>query len=340
MKGLVKFGSGWKGMEIRELQEPIPLDGQLKIKVMAAGICGSDIHGIVDGNIPLSSVVMGHEYVGVVDAVGSGVTGFKAGDWVVSMTAYSTCGTCIYCRDGLQMLCLQRKSIGTHVNGAMAEYIIVPSANAFKVPDEIEEKIVLAACEPFTCAVRCGIENTLIRPGDVVVVAGPGTLGISMVQIAKLRGAYVIAYGLPTDKHRLDLAKQMGADEVSYTESDLRKRVWAKNPYGADIAFETAGAEASMNLCVEILRKKGTLGQMGVYGKKINVNFDKILDNELSLTNSFATQKSSWEISLKLLREKKVDISTLITTKLPLEKWREGFGIAASKGAFKVLLIP
>jgi len=339
MKGLVKFGPGIDGMEIREIEEPIPGKGQIKVKVRAAGICGSDMH-IMHDKIKIEKVVMGHEYVGVVEEAGEGVNGFLKGDWVVSMTPYETCGECRYCKAGQIMFCPSRKTIGFHVNGAMAEYVIVPASTAFHVPDEIDDKIAMAACEPFSCATRCAAEKTLILPGDVVVISGPGTLGLSALQIAKVRGAYVIVHGLPQDSIRLELAKKLGADVVTDDEEDLKRKVFTRNPHGADIAFESSGAEASMNMCIDIVRKDGTVAQLGVYGKKITVNFDKILDNEIHLTNSFGAHRSSWAMSLKLLKDHKVSLSELTTKRLPLEEWRRGFEAAASREAFKILLIP
>ena len=340
MTGLVKFGPGPAGMELRELPDPVPGSGEIRVKVEAAGICGSDIH-IMKDEIPVKMpVVIGHEYVGIVDSTGPGVTGFKPGDWITSMTTYESCGKCRYCREGLVMFCAQRKGLGFHVNGTMAEYLLVPEANSFPVPAEIEDKIIVAACEPFGCAVRGAAERALIKPGDLAVVSGPGTLGLSVVQIAKLRGAYVIAFGLPQDQHRLKMALELGADEISSDAEELKKRIYSRNPDGADIAFEVAGANASMNMCIDIVRKRGTLAQMGLFPGQATINMNKILDNELTVTNNFGCHRSTWELSLKLLREKKVKIDGYVETRIPLSQWQEGFNIAASKGAFKVLLLP
>jgi L-iditol 2-dehydrogenase len=327
-------------MGIKDIPIPAPEANQVRVKVMAAGICGSDLKFVADKmKVPLP-IVLGHELVGIVDEVGRDVTKFKKGDWIVSMTTLSSCGECMYCKQGLIMFCPERKGIGIHVNGAMAEYVIVNPANAFKVPDGIEDKISMAACEAFTCSLRGAGENALIKPGDLVVVSGPGSLGIGAIQVAKLRGAYVIAYGLPKDKHRLELAKKLGADDISIDEEDLRRKILERNPHGADVAFESAGVEASMNLCIDLVRKQGTLAQLGVYGKKITVDFNAILDKELHVTNNFGGHRSTWETALKLIKDKKIDIASLASTRLPLEKWQEGFELAATGGALKVLLLP
>ena len=340
MKGLVKFGTGKKGMEIRELPEPEVGEGDLKVKVKAAGICGSDVH-IMRDEIPVSTpVVIGHEYVGVVAEVGPGVTKFKPGDWITSMTTYKSCGECFYCHQGLIMYCAHRKNLGFTMNGAMADYLLTSEANSFLVPEAIENKLVVAACEPLGCGTRGAAERARIRVGDVVVVSGPGNLGLSVVQIAKLQGAYVIVFGLKKDERRLKLALELGADEITWDEEDLKRKVFAKNPYGADVAFEAAGAEASMDLCINITRKRGTLAQMGLFPGKALVDMNKILDNELTVSNNFGSHRSTWELCLRLLAEKKVSLDRYIETQFPLSGWEEAFEAAAAGTGLKVLLIP
>ena len=341
MKGLVKFKVGGDGMELRDLPEPTVGEGDLKVKVKAAGICGSDVHFMRD---ELSSVVMpvvlGHEYVGVVAEVGHGVTKFKPGDWVTSMTTYKACGKCFYCQQGLIMFCDKRKALGITMNGAMADYLLTSEANSFLVPDEIENKLAVAACEPFGCGARAAAERAGIKLGDVVVVSGPGALGLSVVQIAKLQGAYVIAYGLPKDKSRLQLAIELGADDMAIDENELKQKVYAKNPYGADVCFEVAGAEASMDLCIRITRKRGTLAQVGLFPGKAYIDMNMILDKELTVSNNFGSHRSTWELCLRLLAEKKVSLDRFTDAQFPLSEWRQAFETAASGTRFKVLLLP
>lgn len=340
MKGLVKFGPGKEGMEIRELPIPVPKGRDIRVKVMAAGVCGSDIH-IMHDEIPVNMpVVLGHEYVGIVDETGDEVTKFKKGDWITSMTTYSSCGECIYCKEGKVMFCPDRKGLGFHVNGAMAEYMLVPEANSFKVPDEIEDKLIIGACEPFGCGVRSALERAVVNEGDVVVVCGPGTLGLSVIQAAKLRKAYVIAYGLPTDIHRLEMALKLGADEYSTDVEDLKKKVYAKNKYGADICFEVTGAEPVINMCIDITRKCGRIAQVGLYSRKPSVNINKMTDNEINFSNNFGCHRSTWELCLELIKDKKVDIVSYVETRIPLADWQRAFDIAESRGAFKVLILP
>lgn len=340
MKGLVKYGLGKEGMEIRELPIPEPGRGQIRAKVVAAGVCGSDIHFMRDEMKVNMPVVLGHEYVGIVDKTGEGVTRFRQGDYITSMTAYSSCGTCRFCQEGAPIFCLEKKMLGNDVNGTMAEYVIVPELHSYKVPDSIENKINIAALEPFGCGLRAAAERTVIKPGDIVVVSGPGTLGLSVVQVAKLRGAYVIAFGLPQDGHRLALAKKLGADDTATDPAELRKKVFEKSAYGADICFEVAGVPASMNMCFDLVRRRGTITQLGLYNGFPAINMNAMTDNEINIVSSRGCQKTTFDLALRLLQEKKIDIECFVESKYKLEDWSEAFDTAASGKAFKVLLTP
>ena len=340
MKALVKTGPGKEGMILKNLPEPVPGSKDLKIRVKAAGICGTDMHIMLDEYTYNAPVVMGHEYVGVVEEVGAEVSNFKIGDWVVSLTAVVTCGECRYCREGLLMLCSRRKSIGSGVDGAFAEYIIIPANLAFIVPDEIEDKEELAICEPFACIVRGAVERAHIKAGDIVLISGPGTIGLMTVQLAKLQGAYVIVCGIPQDEHRLKLACELGANQTVSNPEELKKVIQALSPDGVDVACECAGVAASAEICLESVRKQGIYSQIGLFGKEIAIDFDRFLFKELTITNSFASERTSWETALRLLKYKMVTLKPLISAKVPLEKWQDGFDMFMAKKGYKILLIP
>lgn len=340
MKGLVKFALGKEGMEIRELPMPEPDYGQVRAKVVAAGICGSDIHFMRDEMKVNMPVVLGHEYVGIVDKLGEGVTRFREGDYITSMTAYSSCGTCRFCQEGTPIFCREKKMLGNDVNGTMAEYVIVPELHSYRIPEEIENKVNIAALEPFGCGLRAAGERSDIKPGDLVVVSGPGTLGLSIVQVAKMRGAYIMVYGLEQDSHRLKLAKELGADEV-FTDTDkLRERVFEKSIYGADVCFEVAGVSSSLNMCFDLVRRRGTITQVGLFNGLASANLNAMTDNEINLISTRGSQKTTFERAIKLLQEKKIDISCFADSKFQIKDWSEAFDLAASGKAFKVLLLP
>jgi L-iditol 2-dehydrogenase len=343
MKALVKYKHGDgidHGMRIEDLPEPRPQKGELKVKVLATGICGTDLHIRHDEFFCNPPVIMGHEYVGVVTELGEDVSGFNKGDYVVSVTSTSTCGHCRYCRDGLLMFCDQRRSLGAGINGVFAEYLTIAADLAFKVPDTIQSKEELAICEPFACVVRNVVERAIVKAGDLVLVSGPGAIGLFAVQLAKLQGAYVIAAGTPQDEHRLKLAQQLGADLIVSDPKELPGTIANTNPHGVDVAFECAGVAASAKTCLESLRKQGLYSQVGVFGKEIPMDMDKFLFKEIQITNNYASERSSWEIALRLLKNKQVQFTPLISKKVPLKDWEEGFHFAEQKKGFKVLMIP
>lgn len=340
MKALVKFNLGREGMGIREVPEPSPAKGEIKVEVKAAGICGSDIHTMIDERKAKMPVTMGHEFVGQVCELGEGVTDFQVGDWVVALPAVGGCGECRFCKNGEPTMCDHRASIGTHLNGAMAKYVVFPASFAFRVPDEVEDKISCAAAEPFTCCVHGVMEKIQVNPGDVAVVSGPGLMGLSCLQVLKSCGAKVIVSGMPQDSERLAIAKRLGADGVATSFEELQTLVKELNPEGADVAIECATAAPSVDACINILRKQGSFLQMGVFGKKVPIDLSEVLHKELIVTGANSTTMASWKITMQLLKEGKVDLKTLVTTQFPLEEWEKGFDLTMSKTAFRVLLIP
>jgi len=342
LKALVKFksGAGMDTIKCMDMPEPSPGKDELKIRVLACGICGTDIHIMKDEFTNYPPVIMGHEYIGVVSEKGGDVKNFDIGDYVISLTAIKTCGTCTYCHKDLRMLCANRQSIGCFVNGAMAEYVIIPADMAFKVPENIEDKESLAISEPATCVVRAVIEKSSVKAGDVVVVSGPGAIGQLAAQLAKISGAYVIVSGLPSDAERLKLAKKLGADQTVTSREELDSALAAVTRDGADVVFECAGAEASARTCIDVVKKTGIYSQVGLFGKDIKLNVDQMLYKELSFTSSFATERTSWETYLRLVSAGKLQLSPLISKKMPLEQYEEAFDLVMANKGFKIVLIP
>ena len=340
MKALVKFAKGREGMGIQDVPIPEPIEGEVRIAIKAAGICGSDLHSMLDERETIMPVTLGHEFVGVIDKVCGDVGDLKVGDWVTGLPACYGCGECKWCKSGQVTLCPERKSVGTHRNGAMAEFMVMPAKFCYKVPDEVEDKIPYAVAEPLACAVRGVFERIDVKPGDVAVVSGPGTIGLFTAQALKARGAYVIVSGLPIDRHRLDMALSIGVDKVVESYDELVAAIAEKNPDGADIVCEATGVAPSLDTCFKVIKTHGTLLQVGVYGKPITCDFNMIFHKELFVTSTNSTATSSWDITLDLINKKKVDLTPVVSLKLPLEDWQKGFDATIDKSAVKVLLIP
>ena len=340
MKALAKTGPGMEGMELIEVPEPSLCEGEIKVRVSAAGICGTDIHIMRDEYPYNPPVILGHEYVGIISEVGSAVDNFKVGERVVSLTAVSTCGRCVYCRDGLYMLCPKRKSIGSGLDGAMAEYVKVPARLAYSIPDSISYGDELAMCEPLACCIRAVSEQSRISAGDVVLISGPGTIGLLTLQLCTMQGARVIVSGTPRDSERLELAKELGAERVVDSADELLDVISTVCPGGVDAAFECAGVAVSADNCLKALKKRGGFTQVALYEQPIMFDFNAFLFKELTLYTTFASEPTSWDRLMSILKTEKIKLKPLFSNELSLEDWQEGFRRATSLIGFKTALRP
>lgn len=339
MLGLVKYDEGYGHIELREVPIPEPKDNEIRVKILAAGICGTDVH-IMHNEYPHNPpVILGHEWVGYVESCGRNVKNFKQGDKVVSLTAYHICGHCKFCRDGLYMLCDERLSIGSGVNGAMAEYMVFPAERTFKVPDSIKYNEELAICEPLACCARNVIENSPLRAGDVAFISGPGPMGQLTLQCCKAQGAFVIMSGLPKDAERLRIAKELGADVVIENPDEVQDIIHKYAPQGADVVYECAGVAASVTACLHAMKKTGTYSQIGVLAKPTEFDFFEFMCKEGKMMTNAAQMPSSWELILKMLEQERFNLAPLIK-KEKLVNWQQAFdGFIAGEG-FKTVLIP
>ena len=340
MKALVKFDKTRAGMALREVPVPEPCEGEIRLEIKAAGICGSDVHTMNDERVTAIPVILGHEYVGVVEKTCGDVGDLKVGDWVTGIPAAYNCGVCEYCKNGEVTLCPDHKSLGVFKDGAMAKYMVTRAAFVNKIPDHVEDKLIYAAAEPLACVVRGVYERIEVQPGDVAVVSGPGTMGLFAVEVLKARGAYVIASGLPADEKRLELALKLGADKAVQSYEELEEAVKEVSPCGADVAVETAGVAPSLNTCLKIVKTHGKVLELGIISGKHNIDLGQVFAKELAVYGSNSTATTTWDITMDLLNSGKVDLAPIISLRLPLEEWEAGFDATVNKTAYKVLLMP
>lgn len=344
MKGLVKYEKGPGNMEIREIAEPKALPGQVKIEVKAAGICGSDLH-IYHSDIAIPvrpPVVTGHEFSGVVVEVGEGVTSCKVGDRVSSETAFEYCGKCHNCKTGRYNLCDGRRTLGYWFNGAFAKYTVVPEGRIHVLPDSIsyEEAALL---EPAACVTHAVMDLASIEAGNVVLVSGPGAIGLIALQVAKAHGAYVIVSGTSIDAERLGFAKKLGADLiVDVQKEDLLAVVKAHTIMGrgADVVLECSGSGRATAAGIEAVKKQGQFVQIGLAGKPFELNFDRICYKEIKVTGSLGSVWTSWINAINLVAMKKLNLKDLVSHTLKLDDWEKGFDIFEKKEGLKILFKP
>ena len=341
MKALRKLHPGPGGVALCEVPVPVPAADEIRVRVSYVGICGTDMHIIGDEYPAELPVTMGHEYSGVVDAAGAEVTAFQPGDRMISMTVGYACGQCKSCREGLELKCAQRRSIGSGMDGAMAEYVTVKADRAFRIPEGVSlEEAALS--EPVSCCTRSVLEVSKVRAGDYVYVSGPGIMGQLAAQLAKIAGAHVTVGGTAMDGGRLALAKELGADlAVDVTKEDVKelgRRL--SGGEGFDVAYECAGVPASADTCLKVLRPLGQYVQVCLFGKAIPFDMDGALIGEKHIVNSFAAERSSFELTLRLLKERRLKLEKLITKIYPLEQWEQAVADTAAKTGYKILMRP
>lgn len=277
MKAVVKYAHGKGNVELRDVQKPSPGPDEVMIEVKAAGICGSDLH-IFDEDIKLPirpPVIIGHEFSGVIVEVGSSVTKWKPGDRVTSETSAHVCGECVPCRTGNYNVCAKKRLIGYWFNGAFARYCVVPSRLVHKLPDNVSF-LAGALCEPLACCVNGVIEKTRIRPSDIVVIAGPGPIGLLSLQIAKSQGASVILCGTSRDEKRLKLGEELGADLTVNVEEEDPWQAVSKitKGAGADIFIDCSGSPNAVRMGFQLVRRGGQYTQIGLTGRPFSLDFE------------------------------------------------------------------
>jgi len=343
MKALVKFAAGNGNMEIRDVPEPSAGPGQVKISVEKTGICGSDLHIFhSDIAIPVRPpVVTGHEFAGTICGIGEGVSGWSIGDRVVSETAFSFCGACPACREGYYNLCPERRTLGYWYDGAFAPFVVVPAARLHRLPAGITLEDA-ALTEPLACIAHALFDLTTIAPADLVLVSGPGSVGLGALQMARAHGARVLVAGTRQDAPRLKAALGLGAERtVTVDEEPLAEAVREfSGGAGMDIVLECSGSGAAVDAGLQALRRRGQFTQIGLFGKAVSVNLELVCYREIRYTGSLGSRHSSWEKTLALMESGAVRARPLISDIMPLGNWAAAFEKFEKKEGLKLLLDP
>jgi L-iditol 2-dehydrogenase len=338
MQAIVKTGHGIGELELKDWTEPSPAPDEVKLKIAAAGICGTDVH-IIKGEWPCRPpVVLGHEFCGTAAEVGRQVQHFKPGDRVVASNPAQTCGECHHCRAGNPFMCLRRVSAGYMIDGAFAEYICIREERCHLLPEGVSFRQA-ALGEPLSVAVHAVVERTTVHAGDMVLVSGPGAVGIFIMLLAKLEGARVVVAGIGKDQSRLALARKLGADIVvdSSSEDVLGIVRGLTRGEGADLVYECSGVAQSLDLCWEGVSREGTIAQVGIYPARIETDLNKVVMKELTLIGSFGYVWSSWRRSIQLLSDGRIKAEELISHELPLSEFEQAFRITQDGTATKVI---
>ena len=340
-------------ISVEEVEKPRAGIGEAVIRVTLTTICGTDLH-IVRGEYPVKpGLVIGHEPVGVIEELGPGVTGYEVGERVL-VGAITPCGQCRACLSGNLAQCghgegyeaLGGWRFGNTINGAQAEYLLVPhaQANLAKIPDELtDEQVVLLA--DIASTGFSGAESGNIKIGDAVVVFAQGPIGLCSTVGARLMGAALVI-GVDGDSNRLAMAKRMGADIVlDYREVDVVAEVKKLTGGGADVAIEALGTQGTFENALRSLRPGGTLSSLGVYSGKLQIPYDAFaagLGDHRIVTTLCPGGKERMRRLMEVARHGRVDLTPLLTHTFPLDDITEAYSLFGDRreGVLKVAVKP
>ncbi len=346
MKALVKTGKGVGLIEVRDVPVPPIGDSEVLIEIKAAGICGTDLHIYHDQFPYWPPVILGHEFAGIIAAVGKNVLYCKPGDRVVGEPHTMACGRCWLCRTGNRQLCPEKRSPGWGIDGCFAKYMRYPEpALLHRLPDHIgfEEA---ALVEPTANVVTDVLERGRVEPADTVAVVGPGPIGLLAAMAAKAGGASaVILIGTDADEDlRLPAARKIKSidhilnvqreDVVKFTLDLTAGR-------GADLVVEASGAARGIALAIQLLRKLGRLTAIGLTAKpEIPFPYDAAMFKAATYIFNLSTSYTSWDTAISLISSGKIEVGPLITHRGGLDCWEEFFAALEGKKGIKGIFIP
>jgi 2-desacetyl-2-hydroxyethyl bacteriochlorophyllide A dehydrogenase len=316
-------------VRVGDVPDPKPEPRHVVLKVGACGICGTDLH-IADGHFPPTPypIVPGHEFAGEIVEVGADVTGWAVGDRV-AVDPSLFCGYCGPCRDGRGNLCENWNATGDTVNGAFAEYVAVPAANCYRLPDHLTWQQG-ALVEPLSCAVH-GVRRIGVEAGERFLVVGAGTMGLLMQQLLQSAGATVSV--VDRDDKRLGRARDLGAAATGTAVSELDDRF--------DAAVDATGAAPAIEAAFDSLRRGGRLLVFGVAPAEARIALSpfRIYNDEITVIGSMAVLHS-YGRALDLIANGAVDTASLLTHTLPLREFPAALDLMRSGAGLKVQVLP
>ncbi|HEX7832815.1 MAG TPA: alcohol dehydrogenase catalytic domain-containing protein [Thermoanaerobaculia bacterium] len=351
MRATVFHGPG--DIRVEDVPRPQAGPGEALIRVTTTTICGTDLH-IVKGEYPVRpGLVIGHEPVGVITELGLGVTGYNVGDRVL-VGAITPCGQCNACLSGHQSQCghggdceaLGGWRFGNTINGAQAEYLLVPNAqaNLALIPDELTDEQVVLLADIASTGIS-GAESGEVTLGDKVAVFAQGPIGICASIGARLLGASMVI-GVDGDDARIAMAKKMGVDVVlDYRKVDVVAEIRRLTRGGVDVAIEALGTQPTFENALRVLRPGGTLSSLGVYSGKLAIPYDAFgagLADVRIVTTLCPGGKERMRRLLDMVRSGRLDLRPLITHRFKLADIGEAYRVFGERrdGVMKVAVTP
>jgi L-iditol 2-dehydrogenase len=329
VQALIKSQAGSGFVELAEHRPALPGAGQVRLRVLATGVCGTDLHIEAGEYLVDAPVTLGHEVVAEVSELGAGVPAEWAGQRVACETFYSVCQECSWCRAGRPNLCPSRRSIGTHVDGGFAPTLVLPARNLHGVPEHLSAGAA-TLLEPLACVCQALCDPGRIGAGDRVLVTGPGPMGLLAAQVAMLHGANVTLAGLSRDAGRLAVAAGLSVGTC----------VGAPAGPDFDVTIESSGSQQALAVCLERVRRGGQHIQLGIFGQPVTVGLDAVLFKELVVSSGFASTPHSWERACRLAAAGAVALEPLLSEVVPLIDWQRAFEAVRSGSGLKYALDP
>jgi L-iditol 2-dehydrogenase len=314
-------------VSLRELDTPAPGPGEARVRSVIAGVCRTDVDivtGALDPRWVRFPVVPGHEWSGVVDALGPGVDSLELGQRVVCEGNIG-CMRCAPCRAGDTHLCERYDAVGFTRDGGWGEYVVVPARILHTLPDHVSFEAA-ALVEPGSCVVKA-LGRAHIEPGETVGVVGVGAMGALAIRIARLRSpGAIVAYGVRDEE--LELARSLGADAtVNVDDEDAQEETRRLVDGGLDVVVETAGAVAALELATRLAREGGRVVALGIAGtsEQLTLPADRISLRDLTILGSVGYTTASWAHMVTLVRERLVDLDPIVTHRYPLDRFEDAF---------------
>ncbi len=343
MKALVYRGPGQKAVEERAMPR-LEAPSDAIVKVSRTTICGTDLH-ILKGDVATCAPgrILGHEGVGVVDSVGAAVTNFKKGDRVL-ISCISSCGKCEYCRRGMYSHCTTGGWVlGNTIDGTQAEYVRTPHADTslYPIPPGADEEALVMLSDILPTGFECGVLNGKVKPGDSVAIVGAGPIGLATLLTAQFYSpAEIILIDL--DENRLAVARRFGATKTIRAAADAAAAAVMKltDGRGVDVAIEAVGVPATFELCAQIVAPGGTIANIGVHGKKVDLHLETLWSQNITITTRLVDTVST-PMLLKTVQAGRIDAKKLITHRFAFVDILDAydtFARAAETQALKVVI--
>ncbi len=344
MKGLVYGGPG--KIELKDIPKPgIEKPTDALVKIIKTTICGTDL-GILHGKTPSCKpgTTLGHEGVGVIEEVGSGVRSFKKGDHVI-ISCITSDGTCEYCKKQMYSHCEDGGWILGHlINGTQAEYVRIPHADnsLHHIPKGSDEEPLVMLSDILPTGHEIGVLNGNVKPGDTIAIVGAGPIGMSVLLTSQFYSPAKI-YMIDVDENRLKMAKKFGAtDIINSGKEDAVKRILSETKDGVDVAIEAVGVPVTFDICQNVVRPGGHIANVGVHGKSVDLKLQDLWIKNITLRTGLVNTNTT-PMLLKVVLSEKIDPNKLITHHFKLAdimKAYEVFGNAGKEKAMKVIIEP